>query len=45
MCDVRWVYANEYTPVRWATRYTSARIATSMSSEPKKVYTKNLMAA
>src|SRR5947208_1537178 len=36
MCAVRCAYANEYTPVRWPTRYTSARIATSMSSEPKK---------
>src|SRR5206468_12093888 len=45
MCVVRCVYENEYTPVRWPTMETSARIATSMRSEPKKVYTKNLMAA
>ena len=31
--------------MRWAVRYTRARIATSIRSDPKNVYTKNLMAA
>src|SRR2546426_11698180 len=32
-------------PVRWPVRYTRARIATSIRSDPKNVYTKNLMDA
>src|SRR5690242_6852867 len=36
-CATRYEYEKEYNPVRSATRYTSPRIATSISSDPKNV--------